>query len=159
VAITTEVLEAAGRRIEVLWPQLSERQRRVLLGAEARELGWGGVAAVAKVAGVARSTVSLGVAELDHPEVVAPGRSRRAGGGRKSADSADVGLAVALDALVDPVTRGDPMSPLRWTAKSTRTLADTLSAGGHPVSNVTVARLLRAQGYSLQSNAKTREGA
>ena len=159
MAITTEVLEAAGRRIEVLWPQLNEHQRRALLGAEARELGWGGVAAVAKVTGAARSTVSLGVAELDQPDVVAPGRSRRAGGGRKSAAVADAGLSAALDALVDPVTRGDPMSPLRWTAKSTRTLADTLSAAGHPVSNVTVARLLRAQGYSLQSNAKTRESA
>jgi hypothetical protein len=159
MAITTEVLEAAGRRIEVLWPQLNERQRRALLGAEARELGWGGVAAVAKVTGVARSTVSLGVAELDQPDVVVAGRSRRAGGGRKSAAVADAGLVAALDVLVDPVTRGDPMSPLRWTAKSTRTLADTLSAAGHPVSNVTVARLLREQGYSLQSNAKTREGA
>ena len=159
MTITTEVLEAVGRRIEVLWPQLNERQRRALLGAEARELGWGGVAAVAKVAGVARSTVSLGVAELDHLEVLAPGRSRRAGGGRKSASVADAGLAAALDALVDPVTRGDPMSPLRWTAKSTRTLAETLTRAGHPVSDVTVGRLLRAQGYSLQGNAKTREGA
>ena len=159
MAITTEVLKATGRRIEVLWPLLSERQRRALLGAEARELGWGGVAAVAKLAGASRSTVSLGVAELDRPDVLAPDRSRRAGGGRKSAASADAGLAAALDALVDPVTRGDPMSPLRWTAKSTRTLANALSAAGHPVSNVTVARLLRDAGYSLQSNAKTREGA
>jgi hypothetical protein len=149
---------AVGRRIEVLWPQLNERQRRMLLGAEARELGWGGVAAVAKVAGVARSTVSLGVAELDHPDVVAPGRSCRAGWGGVAA-VADAGLAAALDALVDPVTRGDPMSPLRWTAKSTRTLAETLTRAGHPVSDVTVGRLLRAQSYSLQSNAKTREGA
>lgn len=159
MAITTEVLEATGRRIEVLWPQLSERQRRALLGAEARELGWGGVAAVARVAGVSRSTVSLGLAELDRLDVLAPDRSRRAGGGRKSAAMADAGLAAALDALVDPVMRGDPMSPLRWTAKSTRTLAHALSTSGHPVSNVTVARLLRDAGYSLQSNAKTREGA
>ena len=157
--IATNVLEAVGRRIEVLWSQLNERQRRALLGAEARELGWGGVAAVAKVAGVARSTVTRGVGELDRPEVVAKGRSRRSGGGRKSAALSDAGLAAALDALVDPVTRGDPMSPLRWTAKSTRTLAETLTAQGHPVSNVTVARLLRDAGYSLQANAKTREGA
>ncbi len=119
--IASDVLVAVGRRIDTLWLQLSERQRRALLGAEARELGWGGVAAVARVAGVARSTVSQGLAELDLPVEVEPGRSRRPGGGRKSAVIADPGLAGALDALVDPVTRGDPMSVLRWTAKSTRT--------------------------------------
>jgi hypothetical protein len=152
------MLEAAGRRIMVLSPQLNERQRRALLGAEARELGWGGVSAVARVAGVARSTVTLAVAELDGPEVVDPGRSRRSGGGRKSATVADPGLAAALDALVDPATRGDPMSPLRWTAKSTLTLAEALTAAGHRVSDQTVAVLLREAGYSLQANAKTREG-
>jgi len=141
-----------------MWPTLSERQRRALLGAEARELGWGGVAAVAKVAGVARSTVSLGVAELDRPVVVEAGRSRRRGGGRKSSVVADPQLAAALDALVDPTTRGDPMSALRWTAKSTLTLAETLTAAGHPVSDQTVSVLLRAAGYSLQANAKVREG-
>jgi len=128
------------------------------LGAEARELGWGGVAAVAEVAGVGRSTVSRGLAELDSPAQLLPGRSRRPGGGRKSAVVADPGLAGALDALVDPVTRGDPTSALRWTAKSTRTLAETLTAQGHPVSDQTVAGLLRAAGYSLQANCKTREG-
>jgi hypothetical protein len=158
VPIEPAVLEAVGRRIEVMWPTLSERQRRALLGAEARELGWGGVAAVAKVAGVARSTVSLGVAELDRPVVIEAGRSRRVGGGRKSSVVADPELAAALDALVDPTTRGDPMSALRWTAKSTRTLAETLSAAGHAVSDQTVSVLLRAAGYSLQANAKTREG-
>ena len=158
VPIASDVLVAVGRRIDTLWPQLSERQRRALLGAEARELGWGGVTAVAKVAGVARSTVSQGLAELDLPAELEPGRSRRAGGGRKSAVIADPGLAGALDALVDPVTRGDPMSVLRWTAKSTRTLAETLTAQGHPVSDQTVSGLLRAAGYSLQANSKTREG-
>lgn len=158
MAIEAEILEAVGRRIDSLWPQLNERQRRGLLGAEARELGFGGVSAVARVAKVARSTVTTAVAELERSEVLEPGRSRRAGGGRKSATIADPGLAAALDALVDPVTRGDPMSPLRWTAKSTLSLAETLSASGHPVSDQTVAGLLRDAGYSLQANSKTKEG-
>ncbi|WP_440137239.1 ISAzo13-like element transposase-related protein, partial [Ferrimicrobium acidiphilum] len=147
-------LEAVGRRIESLWPQLNERQRRALLGVEARELGWGGVSAVARVAGVARSTVTTAVAELERSDVLEPGRSRRSKGGRKSATVADPGL----DALVDPATRGDPMSPLRWTAKSTLSLAEALSASGHPVSDQTVAALLRDAGYSLQANANVREG-
>ncbi len=158
MAIEAVTLEAVGRRIDSLWPQLNERQRRALLGAEARELGWGGVSAVARVTGVARSTITIAVAELKSPEVLEPGRSRRSGGGRKSATVADPGLAAALDALVDPATRGDPMSPLRWTAKSTLRLAEALTAAGHPVSDQTVAGLLRAAGYSLQANSKTREG-
>jgi hypothetical protein len=158
MGIEATALEAVGRRIDSLWPQLNERQRRALLGAEARELGWGGVSAVARVAGVARSTVTAAVAELDGPEVLAPGRSRRSGGGRKSAVVADPGLAAALDALVDPATRGDPMSPLRWTAKSTANLAEALCVAGHRVSDQTVAKLLDDAGYSLQGNAKTREG-
>ena len=116
--IDAGVLEGVQRRIATLWPDLTERQRRLLLGAEARELGWGGIAAVARAAGVARSTVTIAVAELDAPPQVEPGRSRRAGGGRKAVVDNDPGLAQALDALVDPVTRGDPESPLRWTCKS-----------------------------------------
>lgn len=156
--VDAAVLDAVGRRIEVVWPQLNERGRRLMLGAEARELGWGGIAAVASIAGVSRATVRAGVSELDRPSEVGQGRSRRAGGGRKRAVVANPGLAAALDALVDPVTRGDPMSPLRWTAKSTASLASALTAAGHRVSPDTVAELLRAAGYSLQSNAKAREG-
>ena len=141
-----------------MWPHLNELQRRTLLGVEARELGWGGVSAVARVAGGARSTVTIAVAELETPPVVAEGRSRRPGGGRKSAAAKDPGLVSALDALVDPVTRGDPESPLRWTCKSTRQLATALTALGHPVSERTVAGLLHDAGYSLQANAKTTEG-
>jgi hypothetical protein len=158
VGIEADVLDAVGRRIEVLWPELTERGRRRLLAVEARELGWGGVAAVAQVAGVARSTVTAGMVELDSPSTLAPGRSRRPGGGRKSAAVADPELESALDALIDPVTRGDPMSRLRWTAKSTRALAETLTSAGHPVSDQTVAGLLHAAGYSLQATSKTREG-
>jgi len=142
-----------------MWPHLSERQRRLLLGVEARELGWGGVSSVARVAGVARSTVTVAVAELEVPTRVPEGRSRRVGGGRKSSVEKDPGLVGALDALVDPGTRGDPESPLRWTCKSTRQLARTLTAAGHPVSDRTTASLLHQAGYSLQANAKTTEGA
>jgi len=149
---------AAGRRIATLWPHLNERQRRLLLGAEARELGWGGVSAVARAAGVSRTTVTLAVSDAVSPPELPPGRSRRAGGGRKTVLEEDPGLAAALDALVDPVTRGDPGSPLRWTCRSTRNLAAALTAAGHPVSDRTVAALLAQEGYSLQANAKTTEG-
>jgi Rhodopirellula transposase DDE domain len=152
-----EVLMA---KFAVVLPQLDERQRRLLLGAEAIALGRGGVAAVAAAAGVSRPTVTRGVVEA-HTGGVSPeveGRVRRPGGGRKSLTETDPGILAALDALVDPVTRGDPMSPLRWTTKSTRNLADALSADGHRVSHVRVGELLHSQGYSLQSNAKTVEG-
>jgi Rhodopirellula transposase. len=158
MAVDSVVVEGVRRRITTMWPHLSERQRRLLLGVEARELGWGGVSSVARVAGVARSTVTVAVAELEVPTGVPEGRSRRVGGGRKSAVEKDPGLVGALDALVDPGTRGDPESPLRWTCKSTRQLARTLTAAGHPVSDRTTASLLHQAGYSLQANAKTTEG-
>src|ERR1035437_3621539 len=159
MAVDSVVVEGVRRRITTMWPHLSERQRRLLLGVEARELGWGGVSSVARVAGVARSTVTVAVAELEVPTRVPEGRSRRVGGGRKSSVEKDPGLVGALDALVDPGTRGDPESPLRWTCKSTRQLARTLTAAGHPVSDRTTASLLHQGGYSLQANAKTTEGA
>ena len=121
----------------------------MLLGAEARELGWGGVSAVARAAGVSRTTVTLAVADVEAPPELPEGRSRRAGGGRKRALEKDPALAAALDALVDPATRGDPESPLRWTCRSTRMLAAALTAAGHPVSERTVAALLAQDGFSL----------
>lgn len=130
----------------------------MLLGAEARELGWGGVSAVAAVSGVARSTVQRGRVEVDRPEELPPERSRHRGAGRKGLVAKDPDLLTALDALVDPGTRGDPESPLRWTAKSTRALAAALTAAGHPASERTTAALLHRLGYSLQANAKAREG-
>ena len=152
-----EVLVA---KFAVLLPQLDERQRRLLLGAEAIALGRGGIAAVAAASGSSRPTVTRGVAEVkacaDNPEV--PARVRKPGGGRKSLTETDPGIVEALDALVDPVTRGDPRSPLRWTTKSTRNLADALTAAGHRVSHVRVGELLREHGFSLQSNSKSVEG-
>lgn len=107
---------------------------------------------------MSRTTVTLAVSDVESPPELPEGRSRRAGGGRKSALEKDPALAAALDALVDPATRGDPESPLRWTCKSTRMLAAALTAAGHPVSDRTVAALLAQSGYSLQANAKTTEG-
>jgi hypothetical protein len=155
VGVTEELLAA---KFVMILPHLDERQRRLLMGAEARALGHGGIRLVARAAGVGEATVSAGVLEAasrDAPQ----GRVRRAGGGRKRLADLDAGLLPALLALVEPLERGDPMSPLRWTAKSTRTLAAELAAQGHKASADTVAGLLREEGFSLQANSKTIEGA
>lgn len=123
-------------------PVLDERARRLLLGAGARRLGRGGIKLIAAATGAAADTVSKGAAELD-AGIVADGRVRAKGAGRKPAEQTDPDLWPALDRLVDPETRGDPMSPLRWTTKSTVKLADELTAQGHPVAPTTVARLLK----------------
>jgi len=146
-------------RFEGLLPHLNERQQRLALGTEARLLGHGGVRAVAETAGVSASTVHRGVTELEAGEEPLPvGRARCAGGGRKAATAHDPELVRALLALVEPDERGDPMSPLRWTTKSLRRLAEELTDQGHRVSAPTVGRLLRENGFSLQGTAKTLEG-
>jgi Rhodopirellula transposase DDE domain len=158
--IPMEVLGQLATRFEVLLPHLNERQQRLALAVEARLLGHGGVRAVARVAGVSETTVRRGVFELEAgEEPFPPGRARRPGGGRKPAARQDPDLVPALLALVEPDERGDPMSPLRWTTKSLRHLADELTRQGHPVSAPTVGRLLKGEGFSLQANAKTLEGA
>jgi hypothetical protein len=150
---------ALAEKLALVLPHLDERQRRVVMGAEARALGRGGIAAVARAAGVSEPTVSKAVRELSGTvEPAAPGRVRRPGGGRKPLTETDPGLVEALEALVDPATRGDPESPLRWTSKSTRELAAALSEQGHHLSHVSVGALLRSQDYSLQAASKTREG-
>jgi len=154
MVVTGEMLAA---KFGAILPHLDERQRRLLLGAEARALGHGGIRLVARAAGVREATVSLGVDEVDSGGEPL-GRARRPGGGRKRAADLDPGLRPALLALVEPDERGDPMSPLRWTTKSTRKLAAELTAQGHKVSADTVGDLLRAEGFSLQGNAKTIEG-
>ncbi|WP_327417675.1 ISAzo13 family transposase [Streptomyces sp. NBC_01233] len=152
-----EIAAALVAKFTVLFPHLDERQRRLLLAAEARVLGHGGIRLVARAAGVREATVSLGVTELDSGE--APlGRARRVGGGRKRVVDLDPGLRPALLALVEPDMRGDPMSPLRWTTKSTRHLAAELTRQGHRISADTVADVLREEGFSLQGNAKVIEG-
>jgi transposase len=152
-----EVSQVLAAKFAVIFPHLDERQRRLLMAAEARALGHGGIRVVARAAGVREATVSLGAGELE-AGAEPLGRARRPGGGRKRAADVDPGLRPALLALVEPEERGDPMSPLRWTTKSTRNLADELTRQGHKVSADTVGDLLREAGFSLQGNAKTLEG-
>jgi hypothetical protein len=148
---------ALAAKLETVLPHLDERQRRLVLAAEARSLGHGGIRRVARAAGAREATISAGIAELESGE--APlGRVRRPGGGRKRVTDTDPGLRQALLALVEPDQRGDPVSPLRWTTKSTRKLAVALTAQGHRVGADTVANLLQEEGFSLQGNAKTLEG-
>jgi hypothetical protein len=145
-----------------LAPLMDERMRRQWAAAEARAYGWGGVRAVSTAIGMSTNTIHRGLLELAereaHPDRTVSVRVRREGGGRKSQTELDPGLLVALEGLIDPTTRGDPQSPLRWTCKSTPQLARELTAQGHPTSASTVWRLLRLAGYSLQSNRKTKEG-
>jgi transposase len=152
-----ETREMLAAKFQAIFPHLDERQRRLLMGAEARVLGHGGIRVVARAARVREATVSLGVDELDSGGEPL-GRARRPGGGRKRAADLDPGLRPALLALVEPEERGDPMSPLRWTVKSTRNLAAELTRQGHRVGADTVGDLLREEGFSLQGNAKTIEG-
>ncbi|MFI6990856.1 ISAzo13 family transposase [Nonomuraea wenchangensis] len=159
MGIRSEVRDQLSLRFRVLFPHLNERQRRLVMGQEARLLGHGGVRTVAAVAGVSETTVRAGVFELEAGEDPLPdGRVRRRGGGRKAAEAQDPDLVPALLALVEPDERGDPMSPLRWTTKSLRDLAQELTGQGFRVSAPTVGRLLKKQGFSLQANAKTLEG-
>src|SRR5215468_6749992 len=152
-----EAVQVLAAKFAAIFPHLDERQRRLLTGAEARTLGRGGIRVVARAARMREGTVSRGVGELESGEGPL-GRARRPGGGRKRLADTDRGLRPALLALVEPDMRGDPMSPLRWTTKSTRHLAAELTRLGHRVGADTVGDLLRAEGFSLQANAKTIEG-
>jgi hypothetical protein len=150
--------EDVARRFEAVRPHLDERSRRLVLGAEALALGRGGIKRVAEVTGSHPDTVARGLREVQSAGL-GDGRVRRPGAGRRSVIETDPALLPALEALVAPTTRGDPMSPLKWTTTSTRHLADQLNAQGHQVSFSTVATLLaRELGYSLQANTKTIEG-
>jgi hypothetical protein len=143
------------RRYKLMAPYLNEQLRRAWAAAEALTLGRGGNAIVTEAIGISRTTLTRAKQEVLSPSGV-PNRQRRPGGGRKLLAETDEGLLDALDALIDPGTRGDPESPLRWTCKSTYQLAAALSEQGHPISQRTVYRLLEALGYSLQANRKTR---
>lgn len=149
---------ALKAKFESLWPHLDERARRLLAAGEARQIGHGGITTVSKACGLSRVTITRAMKELDQ-EPLGDGRIRRIGGGRRSLEDEDPGILETLEGLVEPLSRGDPESPLRWTIKSTRILAKEMNAREHPVSHEKVAQLLRSLNYSLQGNRKTEEGA
>jgi DDE family transposase len=156
-------IKRLGTVYDRLVPMMDERMRRQWAAAEAQAYGWGGIQAVSTAIGMSATTIRRGLGELSereaNPDVAISKRIRREGGGRKWQTELDPGLANALERLIEPATRGDPESPLRWTCKSTPQLARELTAQGHLVSASTVWRLLKAADYSLQSNRKTKEGA
>ncbi len=151
--------DAIGARYTRLAGTVDERSRRAVAASEAVARGWGGITAVSRATGLSRKAIRLGIAELRGAvPAAAPGRIRRAGGGRKPLVATDPTVRSDLERLVDPAARGDPESALRWTCKRVRTLAATLRAGGHRVSHQWVAEALHGLGYRLQGKRKTREG-
>lgn len=152
------VVEWIREKYTALAQDLDERARRRWAAAEARSLGWGGIAAVAEATGLSDRTVRNGIKELDDPNAAPANRERREGAGRWKREHEQPELINRLESLVEGGTRGDPMSPLRWTCKSTRVLAKELQHEGFQVSSTKVGQLLRSQGYSLQANRKTVEG-
>lgn len=154
------VINAITQKYNALDAVMDERMRRLWLAAEAKAIGWGGLSAVAKATGASITTIRAGLKELESPEGMrsSESRVRRAGGGRRELLEQDGTLLRDLESLVEPTSRGAPDSPLRWTCKSTRHLAEALVAQGHRVSHQTVATLLHQVGYSLQANRKTQEG-
>jgi transposase len=147
-----------AEKFGIILPILNERQRRLLLAAEANAVGHGGIIAVSRASGVSRGTIVEGIRELAEGVVEPSTRVRREGGGRKRVEETDPAMVAALDQLISPDTRGDPESPLRWTCKSIRQLVAALAEMGFSVSTMTVRRLLQEMGYSLQGNAKVKEG-
>ena len=155
-------IQQVEAKYRALSPLMDERMRRQWAAAESRSYGWGGLQAVSGAIHMSPNTIRKGLVELawreKNPRAPVDSYLRRKGGGRKRRSEADPGLVETLEQLVEPLTRGDPESPLRWTCKSTTHLAEELSRMGHRVSPRTVGRLLNADGYSLQSNRKTKEG-
>src|SRR3972149_4605739 len=147
-----------GAKLASLWPLLDERTRRLVAATAARAMGYGGISEVSRGCGLSRKAIGKGIREIEAGTTLPPGRIRQPGAGRKKITAQDPGLMPALERLIEPETRGDPESPLRWTCKSTRTLPAQLARHKHPISHMKVAQLLRARGYSLQGNRKTEEG-
>ena len=147
-----------GRKFSDVWPLLDERSRRLVAASEALSLGYGGVSRIRRACGLSRKAIAKGIREIADGNTL-PGRIRRSGAGRKNIVERDPKLLASLERLIEPGTRGDPESPLRWICKSTRNLAAQLTGQKHPVSHEKVAQLLRDQNYSLQSNRKSEEGA
>jgi hypothetical protein len=149
---------AARKRYREMSPVLNEQSRRRFVALEARALGRGGVSLMARISGLARSTIYHGLSDIRDQASAPSGRVRKPGGGRKKKSIQDPTLVVDLKRLVEPVTRGDPMQPLLWTTRSLRNLANELANKGHEVCPTVVGDLLHGMGYSLQANSKTREG-
>ncbi|MCX6665494.1 MAG: ISAzo13 family transposase [Euryarchaeota archaeon] len=147
-----------GDKYELIKPYLNEKAIRLFLAAEAKSIGWGGISQVSLETGVSRNTISQGLYELNNPDIIEPTRIRKKGGGRKRALELDPQLLLDIEKLIEPVARGDPESPLRWTCKSTRTIAKELEQYGHFISHSRVADILKFLNYSLQANKKTFEG-
>jgi hypothetical protein len=152
------LVDVIRQRFEILSPFLNERTRRLVAAAETKGLLRGGVSLVSQATGVSRRAIGLGLQELASPNSLAFDRVRHAGAGRKKTVHTDVTLRRDLECLIEPVIRGDPMSPLRWTAKSVRKLSAELNSQGHNTSRHVVSELLHEMGYSLQANKKTTEG-
>ena len=153
-----DALAALRQRFTTLDPVIDERTRRLLVAAESSALGAGGISIVSQATGVSRQVIRQGLRELKEAPVPPAGRIRRVGGGRKKSKEKDATLVADLERLVEPLTRGDPESSLRWTCKSVRNLADELNQQGHKISYPVVAELLHELRYSLQSNRMTTEG-
>lgn len=150
-----------AQRFGLLASELDERMRRLFAAAESQTLGYGGLSAVSRATGVSRRAIAVGMKELKgtgRRKSAAAGHVRNRGGGRRKSVAKDATLQSDLERLVDPVTRGDPESPLRWTCKSVRKLAEELRRLNHNVSHTLVAELLQGMDYSLQANSKTIEG-
>ncbi len=163
--VKVETVFQVRAKYESLAPVMNERMRRLWGAAEANAIGWGGISAVAQVTGLSRNTIETGIKELERDPLLLidneqqPQRARQPGGGRKPLPEIDRRLLSDLNKLLDSATRGDPQSPLKWTSKSCRNLADELNRKGHQISHQSVAALLHQMGYSLQANRKTKEGA
>ena len=161
--VSSEIIQILSKKFELLQSELDERSRRLWAATEALAIGHGGVKAVARATGIGESTIRIGKKDLVRGTAASPPKTtqrcvRRKGGGRKPLISRDDSLICALDALVEPTARGDPMCPLRWTCKSTRNLASELRRQGHRISHTKVSQLLQDLGYSLQGTRKTKEG-
>ena len=154
-----EAENAIKLKYELMAPGLNELSRRLFFAAEAKCFGYGGVAAVARATGASRNTIVRGLRDISAPEKLNAQRIRKPGGGRKQTITLDPTLRSDLNALVEPLARGDPMSPLRWTCLSTRKLAAQLTSLGHRTSSRMVAHMLHEMEYSLQANRKSKEGA
>ncbi len=154
-----DLIEKIKKKFEDISFYLNERTRRIWAATEAKSYGWGGITLVSHATGIPRKTIRKGLVELEGPTRLDQSRMRHSGGGRKKLTDTYSTLRADLESLVDPITRGDPESPLRWTCKSTPTLAEELNRQGYHLTPRTVCNLLSELGYSLQANRKTEEGA